>query len=46
MGTLQTRENNCLFDNYNKEYEKNKGDPPKISKSELTQLLDELDNLD
>ncbi|ALA98583.1 hypothetical protein SKUN_001731 (plasmid) [Spiroplasma kunkelii CR2-3x] len=40
------RENNSLVNNYNKEYEKNKGYPPKLSEEELTQLLAELDNLD
>ncbi|WP_109285147.1 hypothetical protein [Spiroplasma poulsonii] len=42
----ETRENNSLVDDYNTHYEKNKGDPPKMSEEELEQLLVELDNLD
>lgn len=40
------RENNSLIDKFNTHYEKNKGDPPKLSEEELDQLLVELDNLD
>lgn len=40
------RENNSLVDDFNTHYEKNKGDPPKLSDEELEQLLVELDNLD
>ncbi|MFJ1522540.1 hypothetical protein [Spiroplasma sp. ald] len=40
------RENNSLVDKFNTHYEKNKGDPPKLSEEELEQLLVELDNLD
>ncbi|MBH8623366.1 hypothetical protein TS70_05870, partial [Spiroplasma sp. hyd1] len=40
------QENYSLVDNYNTVYEKNKGDPPKMSEEELEQLLTELDNLD
>ncbi|MFW4370857.1 MAG: hypothetical protein EHV01_002835 [Spiroplasma sp. hy2] len=41
----QNRENNSLVDDYNTLYEKNKGEPPKLSEEELNQLLAELDNL-
>ncbi|UNF62743.1 hypothetical protein [Spiroplasma poulsonii] len=40
------RKNNSLVDKFNTHYEKNKGDPPKLSEEELEQLLVELDNLD
>ncbi|WP_426605998.1 hypothetical protein [Spiroplasma endosymbiont of Glossina fuscipes fuscipes] len=43
---IETRENNSLVNKFNTQYEKNKGDPPKLSEEELTQLLAELDNLD
>ncbi|AXF97280.1 hypothetical protein [Spiroplasma phoeniceum] len=42
---IKNKENNSLVDDYNTLYEKNKGDPPKLSEEELTQLLGELDNL-
>ncbi|RUO85918.1 hypothetical protein, partial [Spiroplasma endosymbiont of Megaselia nigra] len=40
------QENCSLVDDYNTLYEKNKGNPPKLSEEELNQLLVELDNLD
>lgn len=43
---IETRENNSLVNDYNTLYEKNKGEPPKLSEEELGQLLAELDNLD
>lgn len=39
------RENNSLVNDYNTHYEKNKGDQPKLSDEELTQLLTDLKEL-
>ncbi|UNF62715.1 hypothetical protein [Spiroplasma poulsonii] len=42
---ITNRENNSLVNDFNTLYEKNKGEPPKLSEEELEQLLAELDNL-
>ncbi|PQP79079.1 hypothetical protein C6B38_02485, partial [Spiroplasma sp. ChiS] len=43
---IKDKENYSLVDKFNTVYEKNKGDPPKMSEEEFTELLGELDNLD